>query len=110
MEPVEPGEFADGRQLNEMLVHERAVKAAVERELLDVREDLAIAERTANDAQQELQAEQETRKLTEQTLGILRQELVMERTAREAAEQATKDALNRKPKGWRLKKVETRWW
>ena len=111
MVPVDTGnDLVDGRQLNQLLAHERAGKSAVEQELMDVRGQLAIAERIVAEAREELLAERETRKITELTLGLLRQELDIERNAREAAELATKEALNRKPKAWRLKKVESHWW
>jgi uncharacterized glyoxalase superfamily protein PhnB len=102
-------EVADGRGAAEMLAREREGRAAAERVAKDARTALAAAERTAAEVRRELQAEQGTRQAAEQAIGPVRDELARERTAREAAELATKRALERKPKAWRLKKVETPW-
>jgi hypothetical protein len=102
-------DVADGRDAGELLAREREGKAAAERVSKGTRTALVAAERAAAEARRELLAEQGARQATEQAIGAVRDELARERTAREAAELATKQALERKPKAWRLKKVETPW-
>jgi hypothetical protein len=111
MEPVHVGsghDRSDADEAGETLTRERAARSAAEREARAVLQRLAVAERAAQDARQELLAEQNARRNADQTLGEMREELIRERTAKEAAELATKEALARKPTHWRLKKVE-RW-
>ena len=111
MEPVHLGsaqDRSDADETGETLARERVARSAAEREGRAALQRLAVAERTAQDARQELLAEQSARRNADQTLGEMRDELIRERTAKEAAELATKEALSRKPTHWRLKKIE-RW-
>jgi hypothetical protein len=115
MQPVQSGSGADTGdaqsseiQSPEMLTRERALRAAAERHVHDAQVRLGAAERAAQEARRELEAEQTARQATTQRLSEVSEELARERTAKEAAELAAKEAMSRKPKGWRLLKVE-RW-
>jgi len=115
MQPVQSGSGADTGdpqsseiQSPEMLTRERALRAVAERHVHDAQVRLGAAERAAQEARRDLEAEQTARQATTQRLSEVSEELARERTAKEAAELAAKEALSRKRKGWRLLKVE-RW-
>jgi hypothetical protein len=55
-----------------------------------------------------LETEQTARQATHDRLAEVSEELARERAAKETAEAAAKEAQTRKPKGWKLLKVE-RW-
>jgi hypothetical protein len=115
MQPVQSGGGDDAgdpqsseKQSPEMLTRERALRATAERQAYDAQMRLAAAERAAQEARRELLVEQSKRQAASERLGEVNEELARERTAKEAAELAAKEAMSRKPKGWRLLKVE-RW-
>jgi hypothetical protein len=111
MEPVQTGSArdpGDTAEALEILARERTAKAAAERAAYDAHARLAAAERAVQEARRDLEAEQTARQATHDRLAEVSEELARERTAKEAAEVAAKEAQTRKPKGWKLLKVE-RW-
>lgn len=93
-----------------LLAQARAARAAADVATEEARASLAAAEIARRDALRDLLREQSARQAAELNLASAREDASRERTAREAAELATQQALNRKPKGWRLKRVENACW
>ena len=111
MQPVHTGSArdpSDTAEALEILARERTAKAAAERAAYDAHARLAAVERAMQEARRDLEVEQTARQATHDRLAEVSEELARERAAKETAEVAAKEAQTRKPKGWKLLKVE-RW-